>query len=225
MAIHNGTKDVFNNEVSFRSKVWINTVQLTAAIVTLLTSITAGTVAASKAVVVDSAKSITGFLNLTITGLFQSSAGAAAAAVAARLGATATEGLEIKVIDETVTLTNAVETDLTETVPAGAVILSVQANAEEAIDGDDSGDDGFVNIGIGVTADPDKYGKTGVDADPVPANTKINTIPDWAVLASEETVTIKACDAAGDAVTEKFAGSQSVRVRIVYAVNNGLDDA
>lgn len=153
------------------------------------------------------------------------SPGAAAAAVALRLGADGTEGLEFKVIDETVALTNAVETDLTETIPAGAVILSSQGNAEVAIDGDDSGDDGFVDIGIGTTADPDKYGKTSANADPVPQNTKIDNIPDWAVLSSEETVTVKACDANGAAVTEKFAGSQNFRVRIVYAVCNSLADA
>jgi hypothetical protein len=147
-------------------------------------------------------------------------AGAAAAAVALRLGATATEGLEIKVIDETVTLTNAVETDLTETVPAGAVILSVQANLATAVTGDASGDDGLTKVGIGVTADPDKY---GLSAD-LAKNTKINTIPDWAVLAGAETVTVKAADNAGAAVTEKFTAGGEVRVRLVYAVLNSLDD-
>jgi len=150
-------------------------------------------------------------------------AGAAAAAVAMRFGASATEGLEVKVIDETVELTNAVETDLTSTLPAGAVVLCAQVNLEAAITGDGTGDDGLVKIGLGITADPDQYGKTADLAQ----NTKIDTIPDWAVIAAEETVTIKGCDAAGAAVTEKFTGGtgQDVRVRIVYIVPNSLDDA
>ena len=159
----------------------------------------------------------------TLSGALSSTVGAAAAAVALRLGASATEGMEVKVIDETVELTNAVETDLTETVPAGAVILCAQVNLEALITGDGSGDDGLVKVGLGITADPDKYGKT---AD-LTKNAKIDTIPDWTVLAAEETVTIKGCDAAGAAVTEKFTGGtgQDVRVWVVYAVTNSLDDA
>jgi len=183
-------------------------------------SVTAGTVSASKAVVVDSNKDIGDFRNVDITCL-QVLAGAAAAAAGVRFGATATEGLEIKAIDEDVTLTNAVEVDLTETVPAGAVILSVQGNLETAITGDGSGDNGLTKVGIGVTADPDKYGKTSG----LTKNLKIDTIPDWTVLASEETVTVKACDNDGAAVTEKFTAGGIVRVRIVYAACNSLDDA
>jgi len=170
---------------------------------------TAGLSEASKALVADASN------GHTLT------AGAAAAAVALRFGAAASEGLEVKVIDETVVLTNAVETDLTETVPAGAVVLSVQANLETAVTGDGTGDDGLTKVGIGLTADPDKYGKTSA----LTQNAKIDTIPDWAVLAAEETVTVKACDDNGDAVTEKFTADGEVRVRIVYAACNSLADA
>jgi uncharacterized membrane protein len=188
---------------------------------------TAGTVQASKAVVADANKDVGDFRNVGMSGVLTNKAGAASAAVAARFGATATEGLEIKVIDETVNLTNAVETNLTETVPAGAVILSVQANLQTTVVGDASGDDGLVKVGIGITSDPDKYGKS---ADLV-KNHKIDTIPDWAVLSGAEIVCVKGCDTSGDGVTEKFvadvpAGTRNqVRVRIVYAVPNSLDDA
>lgn len=147
--------------------------------------------------------------------------GAAAAAVALRIGATATEGLEIKVIDETVTLTNAVEVNLTETVPAGAVILAAQMNLQSLIVGDASGDNLLAKVGLGVTADPDKY---GITADLL-KNTKANLIPDWAVLGSEETVCVKAAKSDGAAATEKFVAGGTVRVRIVYAALNSLDDA
>lgn len=147
--------------------------------------------------------------------------GAAAAAVALRLGATETEGLEIKVIDEIVTLTNAVSTDLTEDVPSGAVILSAQANLDSLIAGDASGDDLLAKVGLGVAADPDKYGKTG----DLLKNTKIDTIPDWAVLSGAEDIQVFAVKSDGSACTEKFVADGLVRVRIVYAVCNSLDDA
>lgn len=151
---------------------------------------------------------------------FWSDGGAATAEVVARLGATATEGAEIRVVDEVVTLTNAVETNLTNTVPAGAVILSVQGNLNTLIVGDASGDNLGVKVGIGVTADPDKY---GLSADLV-KNTKINWVPDWAVLGSAETVTVKLAKTDGSAATEKFVAGGQVRVRIVYLANNSLDD-
>jgi len=204
-----------------------STAPITCAEADVLDDAVAGTAVASKAVVVDANKDVGDFRNVGYSGALTGKAGATAAAVALRLGATATEGLEIKVIDETVNLTNAVETNLTETVPAGAVILSVQANLQTTVVGDASGDNGLVKVGIGITADPDKYGKS---ADLV-KNHKIDTIPDWAVLSGAETVCVKGCDAAGAAVTEKFvadvpAGTRDqVRVRIVYAVPNSLDDA
>ena len=179
--------------------------------------VTAGAVTASKAVVVDASSDID---TIGVTGAVQLKAGAAAAAVTQRFGASATEGLEVKVIDEVVILTNAVETDLTETVPSGAVILSVQANNDTLVVGDASGDNGLVKVGIGITGDPDKYGKS---AD-LTQNAKIDTVPDWAVLGGAETVTVKGCDAAGTAVSELFVAGGEVRVRIVYAVCNSLDD-
>ena len=143
-----------------------------------------------------------------------------AAAVALRLG-TSTENLDVKVLDEIVTTTNAVENNLTNTVPAGAVILSVQGNLQTLIEGDGSGDDLGVKVGIGITADPDKYGITSA----LTKNLKIDTIPDWAVLSAEETVCVKLAKTAGAAATEKFVAGGKVRVRIIYAVLNSLDDA
>jgi len=147
-------------------------------------------------------------------------AGAAAAAVALRLGASATEGLEIKVIDEVVTTTNGVEDNLTETVPAGAVILYGQINLDTAVVGDASGDDLLAKVGLGTTADPDKYGKTAA----LTLDSKGDLIVDWAVLGSEETVAVRACKTDGTACTEKFTGSESVRVRLAYLVLNSLDN-
>jgi hypothetical protein len=133
----------------------------------------------------------------------------------------ALDAMSLVVVDEVITLTNAVETNLTATVPSGAVILNVQGNLQTLIVGDASGDNGMVKVGIGTTADPDKYGKFSA----LTKNLKVNTIPDWAVLSGAETVTIKATDTDGVAVTEKFVAGGKVRVRIVYAALTSLADA
>jgi hypothetical protein len=182
---------------------------------------TAGTVAASKAVIPDANKDAGDFRNLGLSGALTNKAGVATAAVALRLGQTATEGLELKVIDEDVTLTNAVAKDLTDDIPSGAVILSVQANLETAITGDGTGDDLLAKVGIGVVADPDKYGKTSA----LTKNLKVDTIPNWAVLSGAEDIQVYACQTDGSACTEKFVAAGVVRVRIVYLTCNSLDDA
>ncbi len=196
------------------AKVALSTAALTLAEVDVLDGAVAGTNAESKVLLPDSDNAI------DTLGL---SAGAAAAAVAMRFGASSTEGLEVRVIDETVQLTNAVETDLTETVPDGAVILSAQSNLEATLTGEANGDDGQVKIGISVTGDPNKYGLTP----DLIKDSKSDAIPDWAVLSGAETVTIKAADTNGAAVTELFTGGagQDVRVRIIYLALNSLDNA
>lgn len=148
-------------------------------------------------------------------------AGTATAAAVERYGQTATEGTEITALDEDVTLTNAAATNLTNTVPSGAVILSVQANLETTVVGDASGDNGMIKVGIGTSGDPDKY---GLSADLV-KNTKVNTIPDWAVLSGAEQIAVNSVDTGGTAATEKFVGGEIVRVRVVYLTLNSLDNA
>lgn len=148
-------------------------------------------------------------------------AGSAAGAVALRFGGTATEGLEIVVINEVVDMltTPAASWALTSTIPAGAVILSVQANLQDAITAATA-----VKVGIGVTADPDKYGLTAT----LNANAKVDTIPAHVVLASTETIAIFAVDTNGDAagtIGGGAVGTDEVRVRIVYAACNSLDNA
>lgn len=145
----------------------------------------------------------------------------ATGAVVERVGATTTEGLTKKVMDVTVTLTNAASTALATALPAGAVILSVQANLEEAVVGDGSGDNGLTKVGIGVSGDPDAYGLSAA----LTANTKIDKIPSWAALAASTTLGVYACDNAGAAVTEKFVAGSTVRVVVTYYELDSLDNA
>ena len=143
-------------------------------------------------------------------------AGAATAAIAARFGASKTEGLEVRVIDETASGLTAISTDLTQDIPDGAVILSSQANIEVlCVAGGTS-----TKVGVGPTSDPDKY---GLSADLL-KNTKIDLMIDWAVLSGAEDIQINACDNSG-ALGDTAFSAGSVRVRIVFLALNSLDDS
>jgi hypothetical protein len=148
-----------------------------------------------------------------------SAVGAAAPAVAQCFGAVATEGLQIKVIDETISFAGnaALYKAMTTPIPAGAVILAVQANVQSALTGGST----TVKVGLGPNAsDPDKYGKTSA----LTKNAKISTIPTHAVLASQEAIDVCAC-ATGGGAGDTALTVGSVRVRIVYAVPTDLADA
>lgn len=159
---------------------------------------------------------ISGVLGLEEGGAQTLTRGAAAAAVALRFGATGTEGLEVKVIDEVVS-TGAINNDLTEDVPSGAVILSVQANVETALTGGGT----TTNVAIGTAGDPDKYSPT-VGA--LTLDAKIDHMPDWAVLSGAEDIQVNGVTAAG-AAGDTALTVGTVRVRIVYLALNSLDNA
>ncbi len=134
-----------------------------------------------------------------------------------RIGATATEGLETFVYEETVSPA-AVETNLIET-PAGAVIRSVQANVETALTGGST----TVTFAVGTVSDPDKYGYPGSDT--LAQNAKVDTIPTHAILGSAEQMVLTGAATGGTADGDTALTVGSVRVRVVYDVLNSLDDA
>jgi len=145
---------------------------------------------------------------------------AAAGAIAARLGGSATEGLEVRVMEEDVDLTDAGAkyVAMSNALPSGAVILSVQANIETLVEAGGT----TVKVGIGVQdGDMDEYGLSG----DLLQNTKIDTIPDWAVLAAEKTLHVCGCTTDGSALGDTNLSAGLVRVRIVYLALNSLDDA
>lgn len=140
-----------------------------------------------------------------------------AGAVALRFGGiVATEGVELFVAENTVSPA-AVETAIC-TVPAGAVILSVQANCESALTGGGT----TVTWAIGTTADPDKYGYPGSDT--LAQNSKVNTIPAHAVLASPEAIVLSAAATGGTADGDTALTVGSVRVVVTYFALNSLAD-
>jgi len=132
-----------------------------------------------------------------------------------------TDAMVVNVLEEQVTLTNAVATNLSTTIPANSIILSVAANLDTLVEGDASGDNGLTKVGIGVTADPDKYGLTG--------DLLKNSKTTWAItptrLTSAEQITVKAANNSGVAVTEKFVAGGKVTVRVVYLTASALPNA
>lgn len=141
-------------------------------------------------------------------------AGAEGGAVVMRLGKTDSEGLETIVVDKTVTL-GAVAGVAIFTVPAGAILWSVQANVSTAaVAGGTS-----VKIGIGTDDDPGLYGITSA----LTKNLKIDTTI-GARLATETAIKAFPCAAAGTIGDTAFT-SGAIRVRIIYDRLKSLDDA
>ncbi len=167
-------------------------------------------------VTIDGVQAKDGGINATAS--LRTSAGSAAGAIAANFGNVSTEGLTQKVLEETISF--AANTDLakalTAKLPAGAVVLSAQANIQAAITGGGT----TAKLGVGIASDPDKYGKTSA----LTKNAKITTLPDWAVIASEETVGLYACAADGSAGDTALTVG-SARVRIVFLVAVDLANA
>lgn len=144
-------------------------------------------------------------------------AGVAAPSVWQSGGRTVAEGYQLRVIDEVIShVGNAALTKaLTTQVPAGAVILAVQANADVALTGGGT----TVRFGVGVAADPDKYGNSAA----LTKNAKINTIPAHAVLGAPEALVV-AATTGGGAAGDTALTVGAVRVRVVYAQAVSLAD-
>ncbi len=147
--------------------------------------------------------------------------GAVAAAVALGLGATSAEGLQLKIIDEVVDLTSAGAKfkALTNVVPAGSVILSVQANIQTAVTAGGTS----VKVGLGAHAGTtNTYGNTSG----LTKNLKIDTVPAaWAVLGSDLTIDVCACASTASGLGDTNFSAGTVRVRVVFLARVSLADA
>lgn len=141
-------------------------------------------------------------------------AGGATGAVVLRFGATATEGLETRVVDATIAL-GAIAGVAVFTVPAGALLRSVQANVVTL--GVAGGN--VATVGIGIDADPDLYGKTSTLAQ----NAKSNLLVAPAILSSAAPIKLFPCQADGTIGDTPFSDG-TVRIRIVYDVLASLDN-
>lgn len=126
------------------------------------------------------------------------------------------------VVEETLTLTNAVSKSMTAEIPSGAIIKSVAVNLQTAVTGDASGDDLLAKIGLGISGTIAKYGVVAT----LTKNSKLTKIPTVAVLGSAETLVLYALKTDGaTACTEKFVAGGIVKVRVVYEKPAALPDA
>ena len=130
--------------------------ELTEAELEMLDGITAGTVAASKAVVVDSNKDITGFRNITLTGELD----AATLDVSGAIDVAGTANLDVVDIDGAVDMASTLTLGDTLTVNAGAVFNEASADVDFRVEGNGEANLLFVDastdrVGIGTNA-PDK---------------------------------------------------------------------
>jgi hypothetical protein len=155
-------------------------------------------------------------LTNTTNAVLTCTAGDVTPAVALRFGASATEGAEIKVIDEDVVFTTGVaEKNLTNVIPANSIILMAQINLETTITATTA-----VKVGLGTASgDPDLY---GITADLV-KNTKSDKIPAAYAVVTSTQLAVTACATGGTAAGTLNDGT--VRVRVVYLTSNSLDDA
>lgn len=134
--------------------------------------------------------------------------------VVQRWGATATEGLQVVVYEETLS-PSAVETSVIS-IPPNSRILAVQSNVETALTGGGTTD----SYGIGTTGDPDKYGSSAT----LTQNSKSDFLGDGTVISAPEDVVLTGtASETADGDTALTVGS--VRVRIVYLRLTSLDDA
>lgn len=148
---------------------------------------------------------------------FHPTAGSAAAVSALSFGLSLAEGLQLKVIEETVDFGTSPgkSINLTTAIPAGAVVVSVKSTTKTAITAGGTS----VKVGLGPVATPGKYGAT---AD-LTINQKITTLNDWIVNAGETiAVTMLATD--GVTLGDSNATVGTVRVRIEYWLANNLDN-
>ena len=122
--------------------------------------------------------------------------------------------LVTSIIDEEIEMDGSASNALSKVIPANAVILSARANLNTLITATTA-----VKVGIGIASNPDKYGKTGN----LIKNSKITTVPSYAVIASAETVKVFAVDTSGSAAGTLDTGT--VRVRLVYTECDELSDA
>jgi hypothetical protein len=132
-----------------------------------------------------------------------------------RIGATSTEGMELRVFEATISPA-AVETNVL-LVPANSLVVSAQTNVLTDLTAGGTS----VTYGLGVAADPDKYGTPSADG--LVKNTKSNFIPAHAFLTAAEQIVLTAAATGGAADGDTALSVGTVRVRVVYWTLKALD--
>ena len=132
------------------------------------------------------------------------------------------EGYGIYMIDEIVAC-SAVNNNLTNVIPKGATILSVNANAQAALTGGGT----TVTWSIGPSGTPNKYGTAGYPtaADLLTKNSKSTWTGATQTAAATEQIAVNAAATGGASAGNTALTVGSVRVVVVYMVGIPLIDA
>lgn len=153
------------------------------------------------------------------TGSIQLARVSASGAISVGRGASASEGVQELVLDQTISFAAnaALYKELNVVLPAGSVVLFAQANIQAALTGGGT----TTKVGLGTEADPDLWGKTSALTKDAKIDTIVTTL---AAVAAPTVIRLSSCandGSAGD--TALTVGS--VRVRMVYLVPLSLANA
>lgn len=167
-------------------------------------------------------ETLTGTLSMEDNSLLQMKGrGTGTGDVIQRIGPTTTEGLELRVIDVTVSPA-AIETAVA-TLPAGSIPIAIMGNVQSALTGGGT----TVTWSIGTAATPNKYGTAGYPsaADSLAKNSKSRFLGPFIQLTSAEPIVVTGAATGGSADGDTALTVGSIRVLIVYWTCNDLDDA
>ncbi len=190
---------------------------------TALATTVIGTFNVDEAATLDSSLGVTGDTTLSGATIMASAntmtVGATTETPVLRIGATITEGWEIRVLEDSLDLSTASATEMamTTVIPTGAVILSVQTNNDTAITAGGTSVD--VSVGV-ISGDVDKYGTNTSLAQ----NAKIDTIPTHAVLSGTEQIGVHATVTGGASEGDTNWATGTFRIRVTYMALNSLDN-
>lgn len=148
----------------------------------------------------------------------QYATGAAAGSTILGFGSTAAEGLQLLTVEQTISFAanDAFFKVVTFENTGPLIVLSAQLNIQAALTGGST----TVKVGLGTEADPDLFGLTAA----LTKNSKITTIPDWAVITTATPIRVSSCASNGtEGDTALTVGS--VRVRLVVLHLLGLVNA
>jgi len=150
-------------------------------------------------------------------------AGAAVAVQIDQIGPLSTEGMKTMIIDETLSPA-AVETNLSATIPVGAVVRYVGACVMSSLTGGGT----TATWGVGTAGDGDKYGTAGFGdtvADALTKNSKSRCCPTPTTLAAAEQICVTGCATGGTSDGNTALTVGTIRVVVIYDAPLALTSA
>lgn len=159
---------------------------------------------------------------LRALGLNVAATSSATGAVIYHLGPSSTEGLQRKMLVETLA-PDAVETAMATAIPKGAIVRAVLANVQTALTGGGT----TVTWSLGITGTVDKYGTAGypTQADALTKNSKSSWLGDGSRLAADEKIKLCAAVTGGAAAGDTKLSAGTAKIVAIYDVPAALANA